>query len=125
MTDPLPWREGRATIVFDVPDRDVPEATAVVAGWLFDVRPYYPDASSAATPGWTRLAAERELTQFTDLEVDGIAAEFRRRWDAAQLAGDIVATEQWTAGGDGGSGVREPRRPIPVVRTGAVAVADR
>ena len=134
MTSPLPprLRQGRATIVFDVPDGDVAQAFSVVAGWHFAVRPYYPDrpvGRYGGTPGWTRLAADRDLTEFTEAELAGIIAEFSRGWDTAHIAGHIVATQQWTAsGGDGGgdgSGVREPRRPLPIVQAGSAAAGDK
>jgi hypothetical protein len=130
VSSPRPHREGRATIVFDVRDSDVAQATDVVSGWHFAVRPYYPErvaGSYGGTPGWTRLAADRDLTEFTEAELAGIVAEFSRGWDATHIAGQIVGTEQWTAsGGDGGdgSGVREPRRPVPTIEAGSAAAGD-
>lgn len=118
--------QGGVKIVFDVPAAAVEQASRTVAAAGFDVGRYYepghePGLGGAAA-GFVRLGAERSMHEFTSAEQAQIVAAF----DAGQLAAGFdcvrIGVDVWTAGNhDGPAGVREPRRPRPLVGTGTPA----
>jgi hypothetical protein len=121
-------REGGVKVVFDVREAEVAAAERVVSVAGFEVRRYYrlgkEPRTGGAAAGWVRLGAERPMREFSEAESDRIVAAFDALQREAGFSCVRVATDQWTAGGEGGlAGDREPRRPQP--RTGPAAAAHQ
>ena len=118
-------REGGVKIVFDVAEADVAEIVRTVRAAGFDVRHYYPSDKprrGGSAPGLVRLGAERAMHEFTEAEQARIVAAFDAAQSVAGFACARVGTDVWTAGNrNGPSGVREPRRPRPIIESGAAA----
>ena len=118
-------REGGVKIVFDVVEADVDEVVRTAHDAGFDVRHYYPSDKprrGGSAPGFVRLGAERAMHEFTEAEQAHIVAAFDAAQKAADFASTRVGTEVWTAGKRSGpAGVRKPRRPRPIVESGAAA----
>lgn len=121
-------REGGVKVVFDVPTDLTDHIARVVGDAGFDVHRYYEPEDEhrpgGSPSGQIRLGAERPWHTFTDAEQGEIVAAFEAARVAHALPCAVVGVDSWDAGGpDGPSGVREPRRPLPVAQA-ASATAD-